>query len=366
MVAVRLLVCACVVWSGCVYIDPIRRHSDIELSPAPGMPVERGSNVQITATMDNPGHFEWQVFACSDPFGQACNETPLVHPIGSSNMVTFVANVRVSDDDTSALTQSIVVSLRAWDDRGALAIGAPPRAWYPVTNAAPTVTVTRPVNATVGVPLEVFAQYGDTDDSLESAEVKWRFSSPQDMGLADLEDIPKVADGASFIAGKRFTPLVAGNWQINVDVDDSFGAHGSATVDFAVGPDRPPCIAQWSPIVPTGDAALPITEPSLFQIPVVTDELDSYPRSSTAPRFGTATFAWSVLVPGGAREVLAGATGNAVELDPNTFRLGDVIELRVEVFDRNQTPSQCADAAPTCSASTPSCLQRLTWRLEVR
>jgi hypothetical protein len=39
----------------------------------------------------------------------------------------------------------------------------------------------------------------------------------------------------------------------------------------------------------------------------------------------------------------------------------------VEIADRNNTAITCADASPTCSViSDNSCLQRLTWRVEVR
>ena len=361
MVAVRLLVCACVVWAGCIYVDPIRRHSKVELSPLGTVPVMRGARVQVTAKMDHPGRFDWLVVACSDLGAKECNvETPL--PLsGMGDVITFDAPVRIAGDD-SPLTQSLKVELQAWDDRGAFALGDR-SVTYSVTNASPIVTLSKPLNATVGVPLEVFARYSDADDDLESASLDWQFSPG--VGMVDLEDIRKVADGAAFIAGKRFTPVVAGAWQVRVSVSDAIGPPVTGTLDFVVGPDQSPCIAQWSPIVPGDDSALPITEPTLFQVPVVIDELDSYPRSSNDAQFGTATFAWSLRVADGDRELQVGATGNAVELDPSTFRLGDVVELRVEVFDRNDTPLQCPDGALTCGSS-PSCLQRQTWRLEVR
>jgi hypothetical protein len=112
---------------------------------------------------------------------------------------------------------------------------------------------------------------------------------------------------------------------------------------------------------------LPVTEPTLFQVALVTDDLDSYPRLSTDPLFGTTAFAWSILPPGASeRQLLVGTTGNTVDFDPGGFTPGDIVELRVEIFDRKQTPIQCADDLATCAIAAAGCIQRQTWRLEAR
>ena len=106
----------------------------------------------------------------------------------------------------------------------------------------------------------------------------------------------------------------------------------------------------------------------MFQVPLVGDDLDAYPPIQGATQFGTTVFAWSILPPGATvRQTLAGATGNAIALDPAAFTPGDVVELRVEIFDRHHTALPCDDSAATCSiTASPSCLQRQTWRVEVR
>jgi hypothetical protein len=40
--------------------------------------------------------------------------------------------------------------------------------------------------------------------------------------------------------------------------------------------------------------------------------------------------------------------------------------MRVEIFDRKSTPIPCADGLATCAISQPACIQRQTWRVEVR
>ena len=55
---------------------------------------------------------------------------------------------------------------------------------------------------------------------------------------------------------------------------------------------------------------------------------------------------------------------------PEGEALGDVdevLELRVDVADRNGTTLTCPDSDLTCAQNAGSgCIQRLTWRVEVR
>jgi hypothetical protein len=100
---------------------------------------------------------------------------------------------------------------------------------------------------------------------------------------------------------------------------------------------------------------------------VVTDDLDPYPSVPNDPVVGTTEFHWSIVPPGGTRQPLTGVTGNAVALDPDSYMPGDLLELRVEIQDRNHRAVSCPDTDLTCSLTTDAtCSQRLTWRVEVR
>ena len=115
------------------------------------------------------------------------------------------------------------------------------------------------------------------------------------------------------------------------------------------------------------NTTIPISDPTLFQVLVVADDLDPYPSVPNDPILGTTEFHWSIVPPGGTRQSLGGVTGSGVALDPNSYTPGDLVELRVEIQDRNHTPVNCPDTDLTCSViSDQSCLQRLTWRVEVR
>jgi hypothetical protein len=167
---------------------------------------------------------------------------------------------------------------------------------------------------------------------------------------------------------RRFVAHGPGEWTVAVTARDTLGEQTELTVPIVVAEDRPPCLAQWQPIVPPEAATLPIAAPTVFQVSQVTDDLDAHPQVTGDPIFGRPEFAWSILRAGSpVREPLVGAIGNTVDFDPRAFTPGDLVELRVEIFDRKRIAIPCVDNAPTCSViSQPTCLQRLTWRLEVR
>jgi hypothetical protein len=117
-------------------------------------------------------------------------------------------------------------------------------------------------------------------------------------------------------------------------------------------------------VAPAGEA-LPISDPTLFQVLVVKDTLDPYPLDAGDPARGVTSFAWSIKQPGASTRTPLATTGNSVTFDPSSYAPGDIVELRVEIADRVNTAVSCDEDLPTCSA-TPSCNQRLTWRVEVR
>ena len=103
-------------------------------------------------------------------------------------------------------------------------------------------------------------------------------------------------------------------------------------------------------------------------MPIVIDDLDVYPPVPLDTTLGTATFQWSLRAPGESIHApILGATSSSVALDPGVYEPGAVLELRVEISDRQAIAIPCPDAEATCSViAQPSCLQRQTWRVEVR
>jgi hypothetical protein len=370
---VRLVICVGMLLTGCMYLDPINQKPrispvDCVITGSPGRScdlVHRGDLLELTVDLNDrdgdptKASFSWKAYRCSDGKANACDDNAYVE------QDTPMAKIEVPSD--LAGVHSILVDLEARDERGAAADQSP---GYTI-NDAPTLETRQAAHSyVVGGPVELYAKYGDLDDGPLGVALQWDVlaPAPSAVPLTDLAVPPDFTDLQHTTAGKLLVLDRTGAWDVRVTASDGMNAPVEKHFQFAAGPDEAPCIAQSQPVVPPVDAALPIAEPTRFQVPLVTDDLDPYPPLSDDPHFGTAAFAWSILAPDSpGRQILVGATGNSVELDPDAFTPGDIVELRVEVFDRKQTAIPCPDADATCSVSTqPACIQRQTWRVEVR
>jgi hypothetical protein len=213
-------------------------------------------------------------------------------------------------------------------------------------------------------------------DPPDGALLDWIAYAPATQQTGSLVDLPLAqdpADPAHLQFGKVFTPPGLGDWDIQVTAKDP--QHSDAMPHQAVEhlslhvvPDHAPCLAQWDPAATTvPNTTIPMSDPTLFQVLVVADDLDPFPSVPNDPILGTTEFHWSIVPPGGTRQQLSGVTGAGVALDPGAYTPGDIVELRVEIQDRNHTLVNCPAGDLTCSViSDPSCLQRLTWNVEVR
>jgi hypothetical protein len=372
VVLVRLVASIGLLWTGCFYVDPIEPHPTVSLIPASGQqPVIRGDELMVTAVMEHPDTFEWSALACSDRFGQTCSATPYRSPPTTSQVFKVPVPINM-EGIGSPLTQSNIVSVVARDDRGAVARGAPSTT-YPVDDAAPILEVSHAGHRyvadaayPVGGPIDLFAKYADPDDALADIALRWTVMEPSVATVPALVSSERY-DATHILVQQRLVPAVAGEWKIEVIATDPQGVPKEAQLQFPVAPDHPPCLAQLTPPVPAGPV-LPVSESTLFRVLQVDDDLDAYPPISSDPLYGEAAFAWSIRPAGAAaRTLVPGATGSAFSFDPAVFTPGDIVELRVEAFDHLLTPVACPDDQPTCAVTgEPSCVQRQTWRVEIR
>ena len=366
---------------GCFYVPPINQRPALDIKPRSSDPVHRGDHgehgVVLDALADDPEGqfvaFQWRVYLCTDATDFAtCDQDPITSGIESS--ITFdVPSLRADPDGAgpaiAAPVESLLVILEAKDDHGATAKPADSLI-IPVLDADPSLEVDqhRLYGGVIGTPVDLFAVYGDPDDTAANVMITWQAFSPSqvEINLADIV-VPQPDDLALAQVGKRLVPNAIGLWDIVITATDPVGQAVTRHLSVPVGDDKPPCLAQWSPIAPTGGVTLPITEPTLFQVPIVADDLDRFPTIVGDPFLGPTTFAWSIKPPGAsARQPLVGVTGNTAALDPASFAPGSIVELRVEIFDRNATPISCADSDQSCSVISTACIQRQTWHVEVR
>lgn len=388
------VVSGCFLWgcilSGCIIAEPINQRPSLDIERRDDGTVFRGDPdpVVLRAIANDPEnqyvHFQWRAYLCTTAALtlEGCDDAPFY--TGVQQDAEF--NVPVKRVDGVTQVEQILVLLEGQDSYGASADPIQ-QLVITVSDHAPDVTLRKDsrYGYVVNVPLNIYAKVGDVDDGKEDVELSWKVYTPMNQPAYDFEDITVPQDAADpnhVQVGKRFTPKGVGDWEIEVTATDAIAraclATGSTDCDVTVErimitvvPDHAPCLSQWSPIAPPVGATYPMTNATLFQITVVQDDLDPYPGFPDDTVLDTTKFTWSLLPPGASSRQSLGVTTNHVSLDPNNYAPGDILELRVEIADRemirNGTQVNCADGSPTCSIiSDNSCLQRLTWRVEVR
>lgn len=355
--------------TGCFYVNPINERPSVDIHAESSDPVFRGDEVTLEAVAIDPEGervtFGWRIYACTDATtSSSCDPEPMF--TGTEALAEFV--VPQFRADASTPVESLRVILDAHDERGAIA-KPPQELVMPVLDRAPKLRIDVDHNQydfVVGTPVNVYAKFSDADDTAANVELTWTFFSPTQVPIM-LTDLPPITDPDPAVRqlGKQLLTNAVGQWEVRVVASDTKNMTEDSET-FTVKPDAPPCLDGYAPALPTQGAHLSVFDPTLFQV-LVTDDLDAYPpRDAMNPIYKTPTFTWSIGPQGGPREVIPGATGNSVVFDPALYTPGTLVEVRVEIADRNTTPITCADDVPACSVISTSCYQRQTWLVEAR
>jgi hypothetical protein len=385
----RVAIVAAVVGAlpGCFYYESINQRPAVQIENLSSDSLSPGDTAMLRAVMEDPdGDFvklRWRAYACTDaekfetyPEDVGCDVTPFFEKSDIDVAFDLPALRTFIDSESQALSaESALVILEATDELGAT---ARPRAELiiPIVNKSPTLILSKQSTYAfvAGTPVRVIAKVGDDDDGPSRVTLTWSADPPLGTGfVAELVDddpalISDAGDPMHLQHAKVFTADDPGEWTVRVKAADPLDNITNGEITINVIPDQAPCIAQLAPAVPPAGVAMPMSSPTLFRVPVVRDDLDRYPLVPNDEIFGATKFRWSVKNPGASSHVVVvGASGNSFALDPASYTPGDLLSVRVEIFDRKNTPIPCPDGDATCSTiSEPTCLQRQTWRVEVR
>ena len=355
--------------SGCFYLDPINQRPSADIIQDSSAPLRRGGALLLHASTSDPENDvvypSWRIYKCTDATAPAgCDPVPA---LSDEPMIDMM--VPVTRDDGSPV-QSLRIILDATDSHGAV---AEPRQelLLSVGDAAPTVEVRKDglYGFVAGTPVALYAKYGDPDYGPDKVSLAWQVFPPAGATytFTDITVMPDPNDPMHLQAGKKLTSSTMGDWDVLITATDPLGVAASQHLPFTLVPDHPPCLGSWAPLAPPPGQTLPMSAATLFEVLTVDDDLDPYPQIVGDSTYGTPTFSWSLLPPGATTRQPLGVIGNSVALDPASYTPGDVLELRVEIADRQHTPVTCSDSLATCSViSDPTCIQRLTWSVEVQ
>ena len=360
---------------GCFYSGDLndRPSAEIERLTA-GMPL-RGDIVRFQAVVVDPGdqvEVSWRVDACRGSDPEVCDRG-----IAFSEPSVLTLQVRIPDNVVGPdpgpeperqprPTERLRVHLDVIDSHGAIARPSQEDI-VDVGNRVPMLDVQRrgrehnsafPEDAPIFVAARATDPEGDPV-VVECQPFPARGATP---GAWSWTQMPDPASGGH---EWRLVPDVPGAWLVRCTASDPL-AQVQLDTPITVVADRPPCLGATDP-APAPGATLVLDEPRRFSVLVVEDDLDVYPAPDPDdPFLGAAGFRWSVRPVGAAEFIEVDADVAAIELDPAQHAPGDRLDVRVELDDRRRRDIGCPIAQPTCSLTLDTCLQRQTWRVEVR
>jgi hypothetical protein len=352
----------------CFYVEPINQRPSIAIVEDSSTPIHRGEMVSLESTVHDPDSdpvaVSWRIYACTDATEPAgCDNAPFFTSTFST--ISFKVPPNRTNEHMDPVA-ALRVILQGVDDHGATA-EPDQELLIAVTDRAPTLQLRTdaPYNFVVHTPVNVYAQVADPDDDPAQLALATTFTV---LGPSESYALTDIVLTDPTQSGRKLVADDPGSWTVRVAVADSSGATAMQDAPIQIVPDHAPCLSSWAPLAPPPGQTLPMADPTLFEVLVVTDDLDPYPPPLADPIRGTTAFAWSLLAPGDTTfQSLAGVIGNSVPLDPASYNTGDVLELRVEIQDRVPRLIDCAESDPTCSViSDPTCIQRLTWTVEVQ
>ena len=359
--------------TSCFYTEPINQRPSIDIDSKQST-AHRGDFVNFEAIMSDPEvqaiELSWSAFLCTDARApDGCDA--VASETGTQEKFAFKVPPVRRELSPSKPVQSLLIQLAAQDAYGARA-RPDQHTVVDIDDVSPTLTLdaTSRYGYVEGIDLDLFATVADMDDGPDKiGPLVWHVFTPSaDATYSTTIEAPASTDQKTRTERLMVhAPLGVGQWTFQAIAKDPLGATVMADKTIAIAPDHDPCLQQWSPIAPLdGVNTYPLTALTSFQVPIVNDDLDVYPPRPSDPVLGQTRFTWSIKQPGATAFTALASTANTVDLDPKQYEANDLIELRVQIYDRRNVAITCDPALLTCSTiSDPTCIQRLTWRVRV-
>jgi hypothetical protein len=355
--------------AGCFYTGDLNDRPSAEIQRlGTGVPL-RGETVRFQALIVDPGdevEVGWRIDACrTAPGGEVCDEA-IATSVPAVLQIEAVVPLAAGAGVERGPTERLRVHLDVVDSHGAVARPGQ-QVVLEVGNQAPTVRVQPRGRELAGAypeeaPIFIAARGEDPEGDAVTVACE---PFPPAGSVPGAWSWVQVGDPPSGGHEWRLVPDVPGVWIVRCTARDPLTATMVDT-PITVVADRPPCLGATEP-APAAGATIVLDAPRRFAVLVVDDDLDVYPAPAPDdPFLAAAGFRWSIRLVGDVGFYEVDADIAAIELDPANHAPGDRLDVRVELDDRRGRAIDCPADAATCSLSLDACLQRQTWRVEVR
>lgn len=343
--------------SGCIlFTDPVNRPPEIK-GIVTSMMLVRGQTVTFTAEVNDPDKesvkLEWSSRPARCPDQIDASQRP------PTEQQQPVYTLKLGAEKASVLC----VWVLARDPHGATDVAA---RTIEAGNRPPVakMSVQQPATNELG-RYDLFSRFrvtGAQSDDPDQDMIKrdWTFLAPNARSNAQLKPC---APTSPEDAVQCFLADVPGDYQLTLTVNDGTENSQTSQLTLRVDEDTPPCIELSLPSHNASPLVLDPAQPWSFAVLRVNDDGDPFPGE--APPRGSAAFSWTFRHSGGDWRALPGFESlPSVLIAADTFVIGDKVDLRVEVKDRE--PLHTLAACGTADVCPTNCPQRITWNMEYR
>lgn len=311
---------AAVELAGC-FTQPINRQPSVQLTP-PATSIMRGKDASFIVVATDPDgdplNVSWSVAAGDCPRDVQSWQGDR-RPLGPGERQVVV--------ESSATLDTFCVCVFAVDSHNATDAnclkGTP-------INRAPDITL-RVVEPSILPRFPLFSRIrvsaaGTVDPDGAAGELiryDWRDLVRPTGSTAVLEACAPPSE-----LDRCFTGDAHGTYTVTLEASDAMGEKSRAMVPVEIAEDRLPCIRETTPALTSLTRDDSHDAPRSISVTSVEDDGNPYPASSS----GRIQFTWFAGLQGGPMSYL----GNDFEsYTPVGYQLGDVVQVRVEIRDRN-------------------------------
>jgi hypothetical protein len=224
----------------------------------------------------------------------------------------------------------------------------------------PTAVIERTSPSSTTTPLPLFSTLTfsasqSTDPDMVNGDTltfAWKVTQPDGTDLS-----AATCPSPQTPAVCTFTAANPGTYHVQVTATDSSKLSSADSLDVAIAPDQPPCIAGFSPatLSTIGFANQSLT----FQVSNVSDDGDPY--TGSGPTTGTFIWSYRTSTNGAFMRMRNLYNSNRMDFGSGSFVIGDVVQIRVEYHDRvGRSLSSCDPNADRCEL-VAGCAQWVTW-----